>query len=438
MTVNSGRDLSGDIYLARREFLGNIFATVSVNSNSSAIPIPAQSQFNIQTFNINAGLAGSFPWLSQVAKNFTFYEFEGLIFEYKPLSGEYGNLNTNALGKVVMATQYDPDAPNFGSTIQMENYDYATACKPSEHMLHGVECKKSSRSTNMLYVRTTASTKDEVLTDLGDFQIATEAIPLTIPVGALSSQQAIGELWVAYKVRLSRANIFSNSTSGGALDVLLANTVGSTNIVATGTSGTTGSATTYSGYVNSIRTLYNISTPKIKQFVPKLTNTIGVQAWGIAAKKWVVLFPPGVSGTFRLITTLMSSTTGDVIGNMVATSMSAADFASVQTAGYTVPSGSGVLTPGLITFGSTLPSNGTNLSTIPPGNNGLMDVTSISTGNTFAFGSFASTINTLDYFSVTATPGQVGGVTYTIGTATLTGTFDLIVEVYACPVFIGN
>lgn len=217
MMVNSGHDLTGDVYLARREFLGNVTASVTgSNSNTAGVNMPIQSQFSVQSYNINAGLRTTFPWLSQVAKNFTLYEMHGIVFEYKPTCGEFGNMNTNALGKVVMCTQYDPDAPVFTSSVQMENYDYATACKPSEHMLHGVETKHSQRATNMLYVRTGPTSKDEILTDIGDFQIATEGIAMNIPPnGGVSTtyQIPIGELWVAYKVKLSRANIYNATTN---------------------------------------------------------------------------------------------------------------------------------------------------------------------------------------------------------------------------------
>lgn len=216
LQVNPSKDLSGDIYLSHREFVGNVQAQYTNPGATLTSATTVQSGYAVSQYYINAALYDTFPWLSQVAQNFSMYEFIGLIFEYRPTSGEYGNTNSNALGKVVMATQYDPDAPAFGSTVQMENYDYATACKPSEHMLHGVETKSSQRFSNMLYTRNGASTKDRILTDLGLFQIATEGVPLTAPSGLLqgaSTTVNIGELWVTYRVRLSRANLFGSYLS---------------------------------------------------------------------------------------------------------------------------------------------------------------------------------------------------------------------------------
>ena len=74
-------------------------------------------------------------------------------------------------------------------------------------MVHGVETEPSQRLTRQLFVNTTltspgpspAGVKDKMLTDLGMFQLATEGIPVS------KAPTIIGELWVSYKVKLSRA-----------------------------------------------------------------------------------------------------------------------------------------------------------------------------------------------------------------------------------------
>lgn len=202
MTVNASDDLSGDIYFSHREFLGNVTALGTGTTTPSA--------FNLVSYPINVGLVSTFPWLSQVAENFTLYQLVGCVFEYRPTSGELGSVS-NALGKIVMATQYDPDAPDFTSTVEMENYDYNDACKPSEHMLHGIETARSQAATNMLYVRTGPSPKDKIFTDYGTFQIATEGLPVNAAAGTIIN---VGELWVSYRVKLSRAKLFGSLLGG--------------------------------------------------------------------------------------------------------------------------------------------------------------------------------------------------------------------------------
>lgn len=196
----SSGGLSGDVIICHREFVQNITAPTPPSGNGSSL-------FDITLFEINPGIRDTFPWLSQIATNFTLYEFDGLVFEYIPTSGEFGTSLSNALGKVVMATNYDADAPKFTSTVVMENYDYAVAGKPSLHLLHGVECKKGQRLSNQLYTRAGDTTKDKVLTDLGTFQLATEGIQIA---GTPGDRINVGELWVTYKIKLSRAQLFTS------------------------------------------------------------------------------------------------------------------------------------------------------------------------------------------------------------------------------------
>jgi len=193
MSVNMGPDMSGDIYICQTEFLQNVACT---NTGAGASP------FQITTFPINAGLAVTFPFLSQIAQNYTLYEFEGLIFKFNPTSGE-NNATSNSLGKVILATQYDPDAGAFINSVQMENYDYANAAKPSQTIFHGVETDNQQQAVNMQYIRTGTTTKSKVFTDIGTFFVATEGVPF-----AAAGTQILGELWVTYKIKLSRANLY--------------------------------------------------------------------------------------------------------------------------------------------------------------------------------------------------------------------------------------
>lgn len=261
----------GDVYISHREFLGNVTAT----GGSGNI-----SPFELVTYPLNVGLNQTFPWLSQIAQNFSMYELIGCIFEYKPTSGELGATGSNTLGKVVMATQYDPDQPDFVSTVQMENYDYANACKPSEHMLHGVETAKRQRLTNLLYVRSGLSTKDKVLTDIGTFQIATEGLPITSGATAI-----VGELWVAYRVKLSRAQLYGSYMGNNVkFDQLIGQTDGTTIGATTSTYLSSGSLTGY----------YNLS-PVANHFAQAKWNKIGCFAVGDNNKNFTLYFPTWIN-----------------------------------------------------------------------------------------------------------------------------------------------
>lgn len=280
MTVNASDDLSGDIYFSHREFLGNVTALGTGSTTPSA--------FNLVSYSINVGLQTTFPWLSQVAQNFTLYELIGCVFEYKPTSGELGSAS-NALGKVVMATQYDPDAPNFTSSVEMENYDYSDVCKPSEHLLHGVETLRSQAATNMLYVRTGPSAKDKIFTDYGTFQIATEGLPVNVTAGTIVN---VGELWVSYRVKLSRAKLFG---------ALLGANVGFDTLISRASAGnvcgdTSGFLSTYPW--SQYQTAASAGTNGMSS---RLTNNIGVVAVGQSTSSILITFPKNiVSGTYRV------------------------------------------------------------------------------------------------------------------------------------------
>lgn len=278
MTVNAADDLSGDIYLSHREFLGNVTALGTGTTTPSA--------FNLVSYPINSGLQATFPWLSQIAQNFTLYELIGCVFEYKPTSGELGSAS-NALGKIVMATQYDPDAADFSSTVEMENYDYNDSCKPSEHMIHGIETKRSQAATNMLYVRSGPSSKDKIFTDYGNFQIATEGLPVNAASGTIIN---VGELWVTYRVKLSRAKLFGS---------LLGANVGFDTLYGVSTAGNLGGGTN-AGMVTNGWSQYPTNNA-VNTLAPRVSNNIGCSAVGTDAKTIVLTFPKNiVTGSYRI------------------------------------------------------------------------------------------------------------------------------------------
>jgi len=220
----------------------------------------------------------------------------------------------------------------------MENYDYATACKPSEHMLHGVETKVQQRAVNMLYVRTGATSKDEILTDLGDFQLATEGIPVTIPghatnTSVVTATVPIGELWVAYKVKLSRANLYA-TINNAPTDFHMGVSVGAATAYGSGVSG----AGTFVVMNQVQKALYN-TVGNANQFPPKRTNTLGTQVWGSTTLNvGYIIFPPGSAGNYTVI--VAARINGTVAAESINLSAGVtADITDAQASGFSIPSG---------------------------------------------------------------------------------------------------
>jgi len=216
ITVNASDDLTGDIYLSHKEYVGQVTASCTVNGQTS-------TPFQTVTYPLNAGMEKTFPFLSQIANNYDLYEMQGLAFEYKPQYSDSGTTNNN-LGRIMMVTQYDPDAPVFLNSRELQNYDYACSVKPSSGLIHGVETARIQSSVNIFYTRSADGSKSKVFTDLGNFTVATEGLPF--PSTSVAGQtQILGELWVTYRVKLSRAKLGTTVGQGILYDMFGSRTV---------------------------------------------------------------------------------------------------------------------------------------------------------------------------------------------------------------------
>lgn len=191
--INTVMDETGDIYISHREYIGDI----------NAITSPAF--VTLYNLYLNPGLPSTFPWLSQLAKYFEEYRFDQLIFEVKSMvSGG----NANAGGTICMATQYNPCNEAFTSKQAIETYDYGQSARIEENLYHGVECDPSKKSGNAIeYVRTAGvpANQDQKSFDLGVTQIAISGVPASF------GTQTIAELWVNYKVKLSKSKLGSDT-----------------------------------------------------------------------------------------------------------------------------------------------------------------------------------------------------------------------------------
>lgn len=176
---NNGRTITVRV----REFITDIKSAPTLVSGSTP--------FDIKKFRINPSDPATFPWLSTIATQFDQYEPSGVVFEYRSTSSEYNGTN-QALGTVVMATQYDVADVLFVDKPTMEASDYANSTKPSLGALHGIECDPSERPTEVLYCGTANTGFDARLYDLGNFSIATQ--------GCSAANVTLGELWVSYDI----------------------------------------------------------------------------------------------------------------------------------------------------------------------------------------------------------------------------------------------
>jgi len=243
-TVPTFRSNNDGVEICHREFIGDVKSHIA---------------FSLSFFNLNPGLPGTFPWLSQIASYFEEYEMRGLVFEYRPASGSAVSGTNPAMGVVVMATDYNVLSPLFTTKQQMESYEYSTSCVPFESMIHPIECAPRSNVNDTLFIRTTVTqgslTSDLRLYDMGKMELAVQ--------GQQGDNNNLGELWVSYHVFLKKPRINPN---GNGLYAHLASSLAGSATAADplGTAGAIlASDSTLSGITPISTTVFEIDNPGV-------------------------------------------------------------------------------------------------------------------------------------------------------------------------------
>lgn len=190
--------------ITHREYLGDLISSSSANT------------FKVQTWGLNPGDPGTFPWLSTVVKeSFQQYHFEQLMFEYRTFSSDALNSTNTSLGSVFACINYDYNDPDLLSRYEIENTDWSRAVKPSQSMLIPVECdpKQTGLNGGLLYVlngNNPPAGSDPKTYYLGKLFLGS--------TGVQGTNVNLGSLYVTYRVRilkpmmtrpLSSANIFT-------------------------------------------------------------------------------------------------------------------------------------------------------------------------------------------------------------------------------------
>lgn len=177
------------VRLTEREFICNI---------TSGNVVTGSSLFTNQAFPLNPTDPDTFPWLSKIANLFDQWEPHGIVFEFHTTSSTF-NGTSQALGAVIMATDYDVNDPIYNSKQVMENADYACSAVPSSSLLHGIECDPKERPLPVMYTKPRSGQLN--FSTLGNFQIATS--------GCSTSGTTLGELWISYDITFYKKQLTS-------------------------------------------------------------------------------------------------------------------------------------------------------------------------------------------------------------------------------------
>lgn len=192
-----------------KEYLGDVYTHPTV-----------AGAFNLAAYPINPGLVQTFPWLATIAQQYEQWTPNGIAFEFKSTSSEY--VSTQALGSVIMSTEYDVYDEPFENKQEMLNSCYSNEAKPSQHIVHGVECDPRDNPLSIFYTRTGANdtNADASLreTDLGVFYIATQ--------GGATANLNLGSLYIVYDITLRKEQMFNGVRNKGLILDCIYGTVG--------------------------------------------------------------------------------------------------------------------------------------------------------------------------------------------------------------------
>jgi hypothetical protein len=176
--------------------------TVRIRHNEYLGDVIASSDFTNVSYPLNPGLFTTFPWLNQSATAFQQYKIHGIIFVYEPTSAAWSG-NGQALGTVIMGTQYNVTRDPFSGKREMLNYEFSNSGAPDESLVHPVECAADESPLTELYVRTGPVPDDEDVRfyDFANFQLAVTGCDPTV------DGDAIGELHVVYDIELFKPQL---------------------------------------------------------------------------------------------------------------------------------------------------------------------------------------------------------------------------------------
>jgi len=187
------------VRITHKEYLGNIHGS---------------GEFQHQEYPLNPGLSTTFPWLSGIARNYQQYRLNGVIFQYVSTSAFALGSTNSALGKVMIATNYNAEDDPFENTVGMLATQFSNYCRPADSIMHAIECSPLEVPSNVYYVRTDidGQTKDKRLTDLGFTQVSTEGMQSTTEVGGL---------WISYDVTLLKPILSPQSSISDGFDTII-------------------------------------------------------------------------------------------------------------------------------------------------------------------------------------------------------------------------
>lgn len=180
------------LVLSHSEYVQDVYSP-SVPNGTADIVLP-----------LNAGLASTFPMMSQLAANFEEFKIMQLAFTYRPSLSDWNTAN-GQVGMVIIATQYNANAQTWSTKEQMLSQTGSTSSRTIDSAWHGVECDVNKLHSDGKFLTRTGP--PAVSGNLSDFDLGfTQVRIMNCPAGNLT----LGELHVSYTVELSKPRIWAS------------------------------------------------------------------------------------------------------------------------------------------------------------------------------------------------------------------------------------
>lgn len=188
----------------------NIGGRVIVNHREYLRDIQSSADFNNLSYQVNPGLRASFPWLADIAACYQQWRPLGIIYCFESHSSDALNSTNTALGSLIVSSNYEADAPDFQNQQEALNTEYTTSTKPSQSVMHPIECSPAQNPQRIFYVRT-GPLSPNASSDLWYDLCKTQFITLGSQADA-----NVGKLYVSYEIEFLKP-ILNGAASGKTL-----------------------------------------------------------------------------------------------------------------------------------------------------------------------------------------------------------------------------
>jgi len=193
-----GPAAGGAVRVSHREYIADINGTAS---------------FTTTTGNINPGLSGLFPWLSQFGLAYESYSFRKLRFVLEPIAA------TSSAGQIMMAIDYDAADAAPSSKVEILQYKGASCGPLWNEQICVATGKDESSLSRRRYVRSgdLAANLDIKTYDIGNLFVSSSGAASTIAAAALFVEYDVEFFTPQYSLSAFAAAYSRKVVAGGTI-----------------------------------------------------------------------------------------------------------------------------------------------------------------------------------------------------------------------------